>query len=46
MRPAWDQDSQAALDRIKVELWADIERTARRNAARAARAARIAAGEV
>ena len=46
VRAAWDQDSQAALDRIKAELWADIERTARRNAARAARAARIAAGEV
>lgn len=41
MRPAWDQESMATLDRLKVELWADIERAvARAEAAARRRAAR------
>jgi HK97 gp10 family phage protein len=39
MRPAWDAESQPTLDRIKQELWADIERTVARAARRAARQA-------
>lgn len=37
MRPAWDQDHRALLDRLKPELWADIERTIARARRRAAR---------
>lgn len=37
MRPAWDQDKMALLDRLKVEIWADIQRSLKRQAARAAR---------
>ena len=37
MRPAWDQDQRALLDRLKAELWADIEKAVARAEARAAR---------
>lgn len=40
MRPAWDQDQRAMLDRLKEELWADIQKTIARAEARAARLAR------
>ena len=39
MRPAWDAEGQATLDRLKREIWADIKRTAARQARRAARQA-------
>jgi hypothetical protein len=37
LRPAWDAEGMATLDRLKAELWADIQRTAARQARRAAR---------
>jgi HK97 gp10 family phage protein len=37
MRPAWDQDKMQMLGRLKVELWADIEKAVARAEARAAR---------
>jgi len=37
MRPAFDQDHRALLDRLKAELWADIEKAVARAARRAAR---------
>lgn len=39
LRPAWDAESRATLDRLATELWADIQRTAARQARRAARLA-------
>jgi HK97 gp10 family phage protein len=39
MRPAWEQDQRALLDRLKAELWADIQKTVERAARRAARLA-------
>jgi HK97 gp10 family phage protein len=39
MRPAWDQDQRAMLDRLKAELWADIQRAVARAERRAARLA-------
>lgn len=39
LRPAWDQDQRAMLDRLKAELWADIERAVARAERRAARLA-------
>ncbi|MCW1932615.1 HK97-gp10 family putative phage morphogenesis protein [Pararhodobacter zhoushanensis] len=36
MRPAWDQDKDAMLDRLKREIWNDIQRTVARAARRAA----------
>ncbi|PIL19509.1 hypothetical protein P775_14240 [Puniceibacterium antarcticum] len=39
-RPAWDSDQQDMLNRLKAELWAEIEKTVKRAEARAARAAR------
>jgi HK97 gp10 family phage protein len=39
MRPAWDSDKMALLDRLKVELRAEIDRTVARAARRAARIA-------
>jgi HK97 gp10 family phage protein len=41
MRPAWDAESAPTLDRIKVELWADLQKTiARAEKAAARKAAR------
>lgn len=37
LRPAWDQEQNATLDRIGTELWADIDKTAARAAKKAAR---------
>lgn len=37
MRPAWEQDKMAMLERIKADLAADIQRTVARAARRAAR---------
>lgn len=37
MRPAWDREAKPTLDRIGVELGQEIDRTAKRLAARAAR---------
>ena len=37
LRPAWQQDQNAMLDRLKAELWADIQKTIARAKARAAR---------
>jgi hypothetical protein len=39
MRPAWDAEGRATLDRLATELWADIQRTAARQARQAARLA-------
>lgn len=39
LRPAWDQDRNAMLDRLKAEIWADIQRTVARAERRAARLA-------
>jgi HK97 gp10 family phage protein len=39
MRPAWDQDKMALLERLKAEIRADIERTVARAERRAARLA-------
>lgn len=43
MRPAWDQDRAAMLERLKVTLWAEVQKTVARAQARAARAAARAA---
>ena len=37
LRPAWQQDQNAMLERLKAELWADIQKTIARANARAAR---------
>jgi hypothetical protein len=42
MRPAWDAEGLKTLDRLATELWADIQRTAARQARRAARQAAMA----
>ena len=39
MRPAFDAEGRKTLDRLATEMWADIERTAARQARRAARLA-------
>jgi hypothetical protein len=39
MRPAWDAESRATLDRLAALMWAEIEKTAARQARRAARQA-------
>ncbi len=39
LRPAWDQDQRAMLDRLKAELWVDIQKTVARAERRAARLA-------
>lgn len=40
MRPAWDTDQRALLDRLKAELRTDIDKAVARAARRAARGAR------
>lgn len=40
MRPAWDQDQGAMIQRLKVELWAEIKKSIIRAEKRAAKAAR------
>jgi HK97 gp10 family phage protein len=45
LRPAWDQDKMALLDRLKAEIWADIQRTITRMDRKAAREAARAAAE-
>ena len=40
MRPAWDQDQMALLDRLGREMWAEIGKAAARAARKAARQAR------
>lgn len=37
LRPAWQQDQNAMLERLKAELWADLQKTIARANARAAR---------
>jgi HK97 gp10 family phage protein len=37
MRPAWDQDHRAMLDRLKVDLWAEVSKAVERAERRAAR---------
>ena len=37
LRPAWDQDHRALLDRLKTEIWTDIQKTVARAQRRAAR---------
>lgn len=44
MRPAWDATKDQVLKRIADTLMVDVERTAKREAAKAARLARKAAG--
>lgn len=39
MRPAWDQDQRAMLERLKVDLWAEIKKSLARAEAKAARLA-------
>lgn len=39
LRPAWDGDKNAVLERIKTELWADIQKAVARAERRAARLA-------
>jgi HK97 gp10 family phage protein len=39
MRPAWDQDKNAMLARLKAELWSEVQKTVARAEARAARLA-------
>ncbi|MDB6177934.1 HK97 gp10 family phage protein [Paracoccus sp. Z330] len=39
MRPAWDQDKRAMLDRLSEELWAELEKAIRRAEKRAAKLA-------
>jgi HK97 gp10 family phage protein len=39
LRPAWDQDKNAMLERLKKELWADIQKSLARAERRAARLA-------
>ena len=36
MRPAWDQDKDAMLERLRVELWTQISRAVQRAEKRAA----------
>lgn len=36
MRPAWDMDHRAMLERLKVDLWREVQRSVARAAARAA----------
>ena len=40
MRPAWEQDKMAMLERLKSELWSELEKSIIRADAKAARAAR------
>ncbi|WP_418592082.1 HK97-gp10 family putative phage morphogenesis protein [Ponticoccus sp. (in: a-proteobacteria)] len=40
VRPAWDGGREALLNRLKAELWAEIQKTVRRAEARAAKRAR------
>ena len=40
LRPAWDSDKGAMLDRLKAEIWADIQKAVARAERRAARLAR------
>lgn len=40
MRPAWDQDHMAVLDRLKADLWAELSKAIRRAERKAAKAAR------
>lgn len=37
MRPAWDAEAKPTLERIGVEMWADIKKTAARAARKAAK---------
>ncbi|KEP68415.1 hypothetical protein DL1_11930 [Thioclava dalianensis] len=37
LRPAWDAESKATLDRIAEQMWIEIEKTAQRAARRAAK---------
>ena len=37
MRPAWDQDQKALLDRLSDALWAELQKTVKRLERRAAR---------
>lgn len=39
MRPAWDQDKAALVDRLGKEMWAEIDKSAKRAAAKAVRIA-------
>lgn len=39
MRPAWDQDQGAILDRLKAEIWVDIQKVVARQQRRNARLA-------
>lgn len=39
MRPAWDQDKHAMLERLSDELWAELEKSIRRAEKRAAKLA-------
>ena len=39
MRPAWDQDQKAMLDRLSRELWAELDKSIKRAERKAARAA-------
>ena len=39
MRPAWEQDKMAMLERLKSELWSELEKSIKRADAKAARAA-------
>ena len=40
MRPAWDRDQKPMLERLKAEIWAEIQKTIARAERKAARAAR------
>ena len=40
MRPAWDQDKMALLDRLKDNLWSEVQKAVGRAARKAARAAK------
>jgi HK97 gp10 family phage protein len=37
MRPAWDAEAMPTLDRLKAEIWADIQKTLARQARKAGR---------
>jgi len=39
MRPAWDQDSKALLERLKVEIWSEIKKSLARAERKALRMA-------
>jgi hypothetical protein len=41
MRPAWDSEQRPMLERLKADLWTEIEKTAARAARKAARQARM-----